>query len=413
MNRLGMRPGAWICGAALAVGGCTGEVEMWHEASLMSGDSAGVEVVTFDAGRLPPVGSVDPVPEWVLGEGKGLEPLVSLHRVVDVTTLSEQRVAVANGSTQQILVVDRSQGTIERLGGEGDGPSEFRGLARLFRCHEGALCAHDSRRGRLLTFHVDRGSVEERELPRVGAPGNVPRLDMDGEGALYLSVIPALPEGPGVERPWGEVVVLEDEVVQLTALRGREVFRNATGTGLVILGSTTVTAADAGQGIWIGDTAKPEVLFWRRSVGPVRAVRWTSEEMREVTDSDRASFWSALDAAVPPGAGRPSGVLRDAVPFAERWPAFGRLVVAEEGDLWIGQPVEPAAELTESGPPLSEVWTVVHFREGIVRRVRTPEGFRLMEVRRDRLLGVHMDELGVETVRQYRFQGPLTHGGGS
>jgi len=406
MLRPGLQLGVATWAGTVGMWGCAGDSEMRYDSALLFSDSAGVEVVSFDADRLPPPVRVDPVPEWVLGEGQDSDLRLDLYRVVDVTALSDERVAVAEGSTQSILVLDRSEGTTKRLGGDGDGPSEFRAIARLFLSDEDALSAYDARRNRLLTFHLDGDVVEERSLPRVAASGNIPRLDIDGEGRIYLAVIPALPEGAGIERPRGGIFTVNEEVDTLTTVRGREVFRNSMGTGAVIFGSTTWTAADAGHGIWIGDTAEREIGLWRGSGGPTRIVRWGSDGLREVSESDIASFWAALDGAVPSGDPRPSNVMQDVLPFAEQWPAFGRLLVAGEGDLWVSRPLDPAVEFLSDEEPPPEEWTVVRFREGRAERVVTPGGFRVMEVRGDRLLGVHQDDLGVETVRQYRWQSP-------
>ena len=400
--RIQMAVAAWAC---LGLAGCSGGSSVDQSAELVSSDSAGVVLVSFENDRLPPPVQLDAEPEWILGDGAdsdlGLD--LELFRVVDVAQFPDGRIAIAEGSTQQILVVDIALRTVERLGGDGDGPLEFRSLSRLFISSDGILSAYDSRRNRLLTFHMSADSISERALAQVAAPGIVPRLDIDGVGTIYKSVVPGLLGGQGVGRPPGAVVMIGEGVDTLAIVAGLEAFRSAMGAGAVIFGNTTWTAADGGQGVWIGDTAEEEVRLWRGRGDLGRVVRWVPTP-REVSEGDIRSFFRTMDDAAPPGTPPPSSTLRDVLPFAERWPAFGRLLAAEGGDLWISQAVDPAVDLLGEGEPPPEEWTVVRFGEEMAERVVTPSGFRVMEIRGEHLLGVHRDEHGIETVRLYRWR---------
>jgi hypothetical protein len=373
---------------------------------LLVTDSAGIEIVSFDAGRLPRTASVDADPAWVLGDGSDAAVGLELHRVGTVTRLTDGRIAIPEGSTGQIIVVDLEGRRIDRIGGRGDGPSEFNSLSVVFAREGGGVAAYDSRRNRVADFDADGAFVGGRSLPTTPAPGATPRLAVDARGTFYLTVVPAFPMSgeEEVERPEGAVVRVGERADTLAVVRGREVFRNAAGTGAVIFGATTETAAGE-AGIWIGDTAEPRIEHWVDPDGPDRMVRWESAGPREVTEADLSTFFSSMDAATAEESGPPpSSLMRDLVPFAERKPAYGRLLVSAEGHLWVGPFVDPAVELFGEGPSPPEDWMVVRFDAGVAEWVTLPGGFRITEVKEDRLLGVQVDDLGVETVREYRFR---------
>jgi hypothetical protein len=57
-------------------------------------------------------------------------------------------------------------------------------------------------------------------------------------------------------------------------------------------------------------------------------------------------------------------------------------------------------ELLDLPTPPQE-WLVVDYRTGTSRRLMMPAGFTLWFATPDYVLGVHRDELGIETIRRY------------
>lgn len=73
-------------------------------------------------------------------------------------------------------------------------------------------------------------------------------------------------------------------------------------------------------------------------------------------------------------------------------------IEVREGGLWIG----PAADIP-GGP-----WRVFDVRGGWIESLLMPTGFTPLTVAGGEVLGVHVDELGVERVWIYRLDSPLT-----
>jgi hypothetical protein len=76
-----------------------------------------------------------------------------------------------------------------------------------------------------------------------------------------------------------------------------------------------------------------------------------------------------------------------------RLPAFENLVAADGGELWVqGSSIGRAAEGR---------YVVLSASGTLIARVSVPAGFRITEVGRDYVVGVHRDDDGVEIIRVY------------
>jgi hypothetical protein len=364
-------------------------------------DSAGVRIVELDADRLPPLFAVDPGAAWVLG-GEGVSDALVFHEIMDAEPLGEDVVVIAEASTQQVIRVDLASGEIRRFGGVGDGPEEFRGLTQVYDAGGGRIGAFDRVRNRYVEIDADGRFVEVVPIPSVNQLGSN-YLERAGTGVLYLAAVTSFPvdSAPGARRGEGAILRLGAKVDTVTTIPGNSVFFEQDAMGGVIFGATTVVAP-APAGLWVGDTDKPQAVLWEDD--SVRAiVRWTSNGSRQVTEARREEFWRRLEEGVPPDQ-RP--LLEDArrtMHFADTIPAFGDLRTAPYGGLWIGGYVPPEPLLLQQPPP-AQTWMIVDVAGESAGTATTPEGFRVLHVDDDFVLGVHMDELGVETLRRYDLQ---------
>lgn len=84
------------------------------------------------------------------------------------------------------------------------------------------------------------------------------------------------------------------------------------------------------------------------------------------------------------------------VPYPDRLPPHGRILVEESGGLWVQQGLRPGERTSR--------WFVFAPDGRWSGEVMAPEGSELLQVATDWVLGVHRDELGVETVRLYRLE---------
>lgn len=110
----------------------------------------------------------------------------------------------------------------------------------------------------------------------------------------------------------------------------------------------------------------------------------------------REEFWSGLHAMEPDADPAILGHMRETFPMADSVPAFGRLIASRSGEIWIGGYPGPVETLEQPWPALD--WIVVDPARGSVRTATTPPGFKLFEVTEEYLVGVHEDDLGVESV---------------
>ena len=139
-----------LLGTLVACGGDTGRT---HDTQVQIDDSAGVRII--DLGPVP----LDVVehrvlaaePDLVIRSGED-NRATSFFDVRDVEVLSGGRVAVVNGSGNEILVFDGAGQHIDTWGGFGDGPGEFRYLDWLAFLPPDSLAAGDRGLRRVTVF---------------------------------------------------------------------------------------------------------------------------------------------------------------------------------------------------------------------------------------------------------------------
>ncbi len=108
-----------------------------------------------------------------------------------------------------------------------------------------------------------------------------------------------------------------------------------------------------------------------------------------VSPASRRSYWASEFAQMP---------------IPDSLPVFRSLRVDEVGWLW--------AEVYEWDPSLAKQWMVFDPEGRSHGTVRTPQGLRIEWIGEDAILGVWLDELGVEQVRRHRLRrGPVAVGG--
>jgi hypothetical protein len=72
-------------------------------------------------------------------------------------------------------------------------------------------------------------------------------------------------------------------------------------------------------------------------------------------------------------------------------PAYGRILLDSENQLWISKPYNPLATPVE--------WLVVNLETGNTATLRVPERFQIFEIGTDYVLGRFKDAYGIEFVR--------------
>jgi len=91
-------------------------------------------------------------PEPVVDIGGGDREEEQLFRVVGALRLSDDRIVVVNGGTNEIRFYGPGGAFLSASGGEGEGPGEFRRLSALRRLRGDSLFAQDGRLYRSSVF---------------------------------------------------------------------------------------------------------------------------------------------------------------------------------------------------------------------------------------------------------------------
>ena len=312
---------------------------------------------------------------------------------------------IINRATEQLVLLDPYSGDSEWLGGRGEGPKEFGQLGSIFYDDETRVGAFDSERMRFVIFQ--EGEIFfDRSVPL--SPFGHKELLKVGLDLLYVvytggDSVP-VDRGGNAYRPTGGVHRIDRGTNDsLTAVPGRAIFASAGRSWTLPFGAYPVAAA-ADTGVWVADTAHPQVEYWTRGRRPLWIVRWTASGDRSLSRERIEKF---IDLAVlrmdpPPESLRGIREIFEAAPYPSQIPAFGQLVRGPGGSAWIGEYVDP--EVTLLGSPRPEQRWIVFDEIGTPLGVAvTPPGLRVTQFGADYVIGVYTDSRGVETVRRYKL----------
>ncbi len=185
---------------------------------------------------------------------------------------------------------------------------------------------------------------------------------------------------------------------------GDEMFANERAMGLVVFGAHTCAAISV-ERLVVGTQDETELRLYGLDGALRRIVRWPEGD-RSVEGpllSDYTAWIEEGIAAAPEAARDHLRSMMEALPMAERLPAYGELVGGEHGAVWVGSyPGQPAV-MGQARMP-ARTWLVFDGDGAVVATLRTPEGFQPHAVEDRRVWGVYKDELDVESVRAYAIE---------
>lgn len=415
MERSGVRHGL-LLGMAVgwcAVSSCGSRPE--RPEALTIRDSAGVEIVEFDLEQVPPLGSVELKPEWVFGASPANPGGFPLLNVTDALILSDDRIAVVNWSTQEILLVDPDGRNWERLTKAGDGPGELHFIQSVSE-EAGTIGVFDASLRRWLKYREGE-FVESAKAPEIGTPGLYfpESVLLDGGGLVIADayVPPGSPAGVPIRRDVLIARVDEGRVDTIAMGPADTGVDKITGISPFPWGASYGFAVSE-AGVWLGNTDVPEVREWSRTGELRRVVRWSSSKDRRLT---RRIIHGYRDRITE---GRPREVqatirrnFRE-TDFPDAIPAWGGVISSTEGVLWVSDYPGPAAIGPFHDPYPALQWVGIDSTGRPMGTLLTPEGLQATAFGADFLVGIHKDSLGVETVRRYRiadvFDGPSAGG---
>lgn len=323
----------------------------------------------------------------------GPEPYL-FFRVSSAMRLRNGDIAVANCGSGEVRVFDSAGRHVRTFGRAGEGPEEFRTLIRLFPANGDTIGAFDIGLWQVKLFTMDGSFVRviqtrrsihirgrlangdfiatlarpDRTLPR-GAITRYPTwvLRLSPEGEVVDSIGPV---------PGGEALVFSDTGMTIGAPMGR-----------------ALTLTTLGDHFAVGTQDRAEILLHGPDLRPFRALR-TITSPAPFTDAEFRKFMDAAVEGMPP-AGRATmeGTYGDGT-RPESLPAYGTFRRGVDGVLWVQDGRRPEGEPTH--------WTA--YRDGnAITRVELPTLFYPFEFGRNDVLGVAIDDVGVERVRLLQF----------
>ncbi len=375
-------------------------------------DSAGITIV--ESGRPAPDSrlgwQVGAAPQLSLGAAIG-EADYQLYEVGDATRLADGRFVVANGGSNQLLAFDAAGNYLAAWAGQGDGPGEFRSLARVAYSPGDSVLAGNSRDGRASFFDID--GTHGRTTMLQGSPGPFMRamgreqddhivIDVLPDGSLFTKTTEgyettgfwrwqsayalmtadggttaALGEYPGPEIYSENVFAEEQRMVYVTPLRhpfGKSTFTAVWGD-LVAFGRNEAYEIRA----FSSDGSLARIV--RRDYVPGAPTQEQQdahfrERFADLSDDERTSRL---------------GVAAN-VPMVETFPAYAGIEGDALGYLWVREFERPG---DESENP---VWTVFDPEGRALGFVETPSGLTIYEIGEDYILGKRTGELDIESV---------------
>ena len=355
-------------------------------------DSAGVEIVEAmrplwgdsSLWRIDP----DPVVDLTLS---GTGPAHEFYQARSLKQRPDGSLVIADGSSRQVRVFSATGEFQASFGGRGDGPGEFRSL-------RGIENAGDT----LLAFGRTRVIVAAPDLSVVRTFGvdffTADLHYLDGGAMLRETSRPVMPmdglTGP-VRRPEPLVLVdLEGALVDsIGEMRGPELYALARDGSYV-----------GGAGLWFGNSSHLDargrhILRGSSDLMQLEELDMSGNLVRILRIPDYPLDLSAARIAAeqshvldrfPPGSTSVLKMVLEAVPASETRPAYADILVDPSGAVWL----ELYRGASEQDQP--QEWLVLEADGTWLGTVGIPDRFSVSDITMDAVLGVRMDELGVE-----------------
>jgi hypothetical protein len=363
-------------------------------------DSAGVQIVENLRPAWPSESG------WTLSEDPSLQIGVTdgpvEYQFTDIqgaVRLPGGGFVVADGGSHEIRFFDADGRFLTATGRRGDAPGEYRQIAGLGYGPGDSVWVYDfgTRRFTVLTTagELVRTMNLGGALSAVGAVGRF----SDGSFVVREYWSSGTHSGvvrSGLSRDPAAIATFSGDGAELDTVGvfpGREVYIGSEDGRAVMsapLYARTASVALSGDEVYVGDQERFEVGLYTASGALRRLVRVLGIDLRVTQeDIDRAVAERLADQ--PPERHAMLRAHLDAMDVPETRPAYGRLLVDSESNLWVAEhtsyPVEPASgRVFDSGG-------------GLLGVVRVPERFRVHQIGEDWILGVWRDEFGVEYVR--------------
>lgn len=367
-----------------------------------SRDSLGVRIVESVAPRWEPDAA------WTISDSAvadltatGAGDMHMFFGVRDVLRTRGGHLVVADGGSQQIRVYDADGLFMRAFGGSGDGPGEFRVLWTVVETRDGTLLGVDFALGASgAEFDVDLGLISTFRVPG-GATSlrhPVPSDVVWGMGAGYTMEDEDLEQG--LQRHPATIVRMSEDrtsVHAFTQVPGNELFFLPEVEVNPVMGRMThVVPAGRGE-VVVGLADGLEYFILDGQTGDIRLVARIPGISLAVTEEE---VDRERQVRLGPNPRPYIRDLLDRLPFPTRKPAYQRMLVDTEDNVWAGEYLGLARRHE------SQAWYVWDSSGAWLGVVETPARFELMRVGEDEVFGVRRDLNDVEHPQVLRLVKP-------
>lgn len=405
-----------LCSAVIGVFvSCSGDARGKLRVTVR--DSAGITIVEhqYSPGTLTDQWRVLNKPVLEIGTGDGAEEY-QFFDLKGAIRLSDGRIVVANGGSGELRYFDAEGVFLLSVGGEGEGPGEFRFLSFIARLPGDSVLTYDDALLRIQIFDSTGRFVRSlrAQSPWPGAyrpPKPVGVLNARTMVAILSNARAGLKEGLGrLPNLLATVDLRTGRVDSLQTILGVEQIVTPTERGVSLQGYTFGSYSDIAAGgnrIVTVDTELFSIDILDAEGTVVRKVRKETASI-EVTAEDVLTYIEETLEQWPPGMSARSiesyrRRIRDG-PVARFLPFLSSVELDSEGNIWVeafprpGTGPAPFFVFGLDGRLIAEI----HLPPGLDRDTHALNA-PSMDIGSDYVLGVWNDDSGVEYVRLYEL----------
>lgn len=402
--------------------GCTGTDDAARVPAVS--DSAGIRVVQTpgDVVQYDGAWRVSADPAVTIGSASGDEAYL-FDRIMGVERLSDGRWAVADMGSSQIRFFDARGRHVQSVGAQGQGPGEFRQVMALQKLAGDTLAVMDgfSFVHILAPTGAFAGMITLGRRPSLGitAPAGAFR-----DGTLLARITSATPqqltEPHTMTHSLSRVRLERDasDAISLVVLDtlgtwpARRLVPGWRGGAEGVEFELAPILALMSDGIVVGDPGTNEIRLYDAKGSLVTLVRrdWTPEPVTDEHIARRREQYVNM----PGEGGAPVSerLLQQRAEIAEQWkfadhlPAFSRLVVDADDNIWLRDyvPAEETVGQWHAAPLHATRWTVLNRAGETLAHIELPARFKPMHFGSGVVAGVYRDDAEVEYVHVYELE---------
>jgi hypothetical protein len=385
---------------AVTICACTGDSGQRSSATVR--DSAGVRIVEHRerALALVPRWTLATEPQLDIGVEDGPEEY-QLYLITGARMLRSGEIVVVNTGSRELRFYDSTGTFLRALGGDGEGPGEFRVPFGIWEVSGDTLAVWDPALRRVSLFTPQRFVTSGRVAREIF---NLSSLGVLAGGRLLLAQLGFRIPPTGFEMSTQSVLAftLDGAFVDTLGTYPGWLMGRLGETGMVggprFDAQTRFAAGDSAY--WVGTGRSYELTRYDGTGAPQLLIRWSGEVVPVPPDLVEEYNKRELERATDENARRRTRVMQEARGVAEHLPVYDSLVVDRSDAVWVRLFDAPWATDAE--------W-VVFGSDGIaVGRVTAPRSFQPLDIGDDYVLGVTKDELDVEHVQLYTLIKPAS-----